>query len=475
MKKISIKTFYLLGIIAGGLIILGVGSSYALFTTSSEISSPITFSSTLNSDSDVIESVSVTVDKGKAMTYTLDISNTSNGSINYSTFYSYSGSDMDFGIDTSKGGLNSSGSLSSGGTGKIYVMIRNNSSTSKSLLIGIVSNRDNVVLGNEMNIFPNERLTNTVSGVITRLYNNSSKKPVVNNSITYQYDKVHSLMKDVGDNIRYYGANPDNYIYFNCDDYSNQSDSTCELWRIIGIVDGKPKIMRNSTIGAYSWDNKNIDTGADSDWGRNDWTDARLMKLLNPGYESEEVGGSLYYNSENGNCYAGQNNATKACDFTTTGLKNEITKELISESTWHLRGSGITFPDLAYDFERTMSHAYSGNSITWEGMIAVPYPSDYGYAADLNKCTIYLSDYDNDACAKNNWLRPILGGLHYGWLLSPAPNFSNTAGFISWEGKFYNSGAIYYGYNIFPTLHIDPELEISSGTGKIDDPYRLKV
>ena len=34
------------------------------------------------------------------------------------------------------------------------------------------------------------------------------------------------------------------------------------------------------------------------------------MKLLNPSYESETTGGSLYYNAKSGNCYAGQNNAT---------------------------------------------------------------------------------------------------------------------------------------------------------------------
>ena len=45
-----------------------------------------------------------------------------------------------------------------------------------------------------------------------------------------------------------------NYIYFNCSDYSNQSSSTCETWRIIGIFDGKVKIMRNNTIGELAWD-----------------------------------------------------------------------------------------------------------------------------------------------------------------------------------------------------------------------------
>ena len=75
---------------------------------------------------------------------------------------------------------------------------------------------------------------------------------------------------DPDNNIRYYGANPNNYIYFNCSDYSNQSDSTCEKWRIIGIFknmtkeDGsqtdlvkiiKDERLNNTTIG---WDKKAI-------------------------------------------------------------------------------------------------------------------------------------------------------------------------------------------------------------------------
>ena len=58
---------------------------------------------------------------------------------------------------------------------------------------------------------------------ITNLYENATKTTVTNNSITYQYDTKNSLMKDIGGNIRYYGASPNNYIYFNCSDYSNQS------------------------------------------------------------------------------------------------------------------------------------------------------------------------------------------------------------------------------------------------------------
>lgn len=69
-----------------------------------------------------------------------------------------------------------------------------------------------------------------------------------NNGISYEYDTTNDLMKDIDGNIRYYGANPNNYIYFNCDDYSKQSSSTCETWRIIGFFGDKIKIMKMNIL-----------------------------------------------------------------------------------------------------------------------------------------------------------------------------------------------------------------------------------
>lgn len=54
MKKVSIKTFYLLGVVSIGLIGLAIGSTYAMFTASAEISNPITISSNLTSNDDVM-------------------------------------------------------------------------------------------------------------------------------------------------------------------------------------------------------------------------------------------------------------------------------------------------------------------------------------------------------------------------------------------------------------------------------------
>ena len=96
--------------------------------------------------------------------------------------------------------------------------------------------------------------TTTNYGVGAVEYINSLFVPntsAVNNGITYSYDTTHKIMQDTQGNIRYYGASPNNYIYFNCDAYP---ETNCELWRIIGVVDGKVKLIRNESIGDYSWD-----------------------------------------------------------------------------------------------------------------------------------------------------------------------------------------------------------------------------
>ena len=326
---------------------------------------------------------------------------------------------------------------------------------------------------------------------IINLYTNASKSTVTNNSTTYNTAPSVSLMNDRlggttenldGGNIRYYGASPDNYIYFNCSDYSNQSNSTCEKWRIIGVFDGKLKIIRNESIEGYSWDNKNTTTGAEDDYGKNDWTTARLMKLLNPSdyYEVDAndngYGQSLYYNSERGTCYSGLNNATTPCDFTSTGIKNDITRNMIAEVTWNLGGwnTAKIYSDQIYTYERGTT-VYSGRSTSWTGKIALMYPSDYGYATDFTKCSQNLYNYDSStdsyACRTNDWLYNSANQ----WLLTPYSSNSYSA----WN--VYSSSRVHYGSfvcnanGVRPVLYLNSELEIDSGIGTSTNPYRLSA
>ena len=338
---------------------------------------------------------------------------------------------------------------------------------------------------------------NTIATYIRNLYTDAQKTIVTNNNIDYNVASSVSLMNDRfggttedldGGNIRYYGADPKNYIYFNCDTYPN---TNCELWRIIGVFDGKLKIIRNDSIGGYSLDNKNTSTGAEDDRGKNDWTTARLMKLLNPGdyytvdANDNGLGQSLYYNSASGKCYSGQNNATVDCDFTSTatqrGIKDDITREMIEEVTWNLGGilSTRIFVDQAYNYERETA-VYAGRATVWKGKIGLMYPSDYGYAADLSKCKdssgndLKLSNYnditDSYQCRNNNWMF----SSAYQWLLTPSSNYNNSGGGIRQDGSL----AGYYSWgpnNVHPTLYLNSALERASGEGTSDNPYTLKV
>ena len=339
-------------------------------------------------------------------------------------------------------------------------------------------------------------LAKTAAETITELYTSASKTAITNNSITYNTAPSVSLMNDRlggtttdldGGNIRYYGASPNNYIYFNCSDYSNQTSSTCETWRIIGVFDGKLKLIRGSQIGTYSWDNKDTSTGAESNFGKNDWTTARLMKLLNPSdyYTTDSndnnLGQGLYYNSASGKCYSGQNNATVDCNFTSTGIKNDITRNMIAETTYNLGGwnSNTVYPNLMYEKERGTT-VYTGRPTTpWTGKIALAYPSDYGYAADLNQCkdkTLY--DYNNSTCTSNNWMKAIItnNGSNSGWLLTPYSDYSGNVWYVYPVGNVYFNYTVYSAFGAVPVLSLSSELGIESGgDGSSSNPYKLSA
>ena len=309
------------------------------------------------------------------------------------------------------------------------------------------------------------------SALITNLYNNSTKTPVPNNSITYQYDTKNNLMQDTAGNIRYYGASPNNYVYFNCETYPS---TNCELWRIIGVFDGRIKLIRNETIGKYSWDTSA--SSVNSGYGVNEWSQADLMKLLNPGHESESVGGSLYYNSKSGTCYSGQNNATSSCNFTSTGIKNDTTRNMIAETTWNLGGWNLPnlFSNEMYEKERGTT-VYSGKSTTWTGKIALAYPSDYGYATDLSKCSQTLYNYNDSTCKSNDWMYSVItnSGRNAGWLLTPGSGYADSAFYVSWTGTVFNRNSIYFTDEVAPALYLGSDQDIVSGDGSQSNPYKL--
>ena len=464
MKK---KHLVIVGvIILSAIVILGLYQTFAL-------SGDITKDTNSYYNVTITDGTTVTVPANSTKTVYYKLTNINKGIVKYGVGYSGTNITVKYYTDTIDP---VTGTVDYGKSKYIKLSVENTGTTSSTATLSTILGYENggdLIVPSGVTLVTEKK--SPLSSYITNLYNNATKTAVINNSITYQYDPKNSLMKDVGNNIRYYGASPNNYIYFNCSNYSNQSSSTCETWRIIGVFDGKIKLIRNESIGEYSWDNKNVSTGAENDYGKNDWTDARLMKLLNPGYESKTTGGSLYYNAKSGNCYSGQSNATKACNFTSTGIKNTTTRNLISDTIYYLGGhnSFSVYPNQIYEKERGTT-VYSGRPTEWTGKIAQAYPSDYGYAADLGKCSQNLNNYNNSTCTSNNWMKAIVAP-NYGWLLTPRSGIASNVWYVYSSGGVYYNSYVYNAYGVAPVLFLNSDANVKSGTGTSSDPYQISV
>ena len=462
------------------LLILGVTVLYQTFATSSTISGDSTNGYTVTLDN----SGTVSIPASGSKTVYFKVKNTNNATVKYGV--GYSGSNITV-KEYSDSDNPSAGTISKGESKFVKLYITNSGTSASTATITTILGYEN---GGDLIVPSGYTLVTSIYTVpvnlvthITKLYTSATKTPKTVNSIEYNLAPSVSLMNDrLGSmstlidsgNIRYYGASPNNYIYFNCDDYSHQSSSTCELWRIIGVFDGKVKIMRNESIGDYSWDNKGTSSGAEDKYGKNNWSDARLMKMLNAGYESE-TGGSLYWKRQNGTCYSGQTaDTTKTCDMSSIGLKNDITRNMISETTYSLLGwnSNNIYSDQVYNYESPTGSVYNETTRdkSWTGKVALAYPSDYGYAADLNLSqTLY--DYDNSTCKSNDWMLNSAAQ----WLLTPYLGDSNGVWSVGSIGSV-NSGSItYYEYGVRPVLYLGSELEIKAGDGSNSTPYQLSA
>ena len=262
----------------------------------------------------------------------------------------------------------------------------------------------------------------------------------------------------VDNNLRYIGADPNNYVYFNCDDYDSPSSSTCELWRIIGIFNENShgrsgeklvKLIRSDSLGKIAWDS------ADT----NDWSTASLQTTLNGDY----LNGSRSYAS--------------------TGIKNDITRNMIANVTWKLGGSS-TYNDVTssmfYERERGTT-VYSGRPTTWQGKIALMYPSDYGYAtsggtttnreACLAKELFNWNSSSYSDCKNNDWIFNSTSQ----WTLTPDSSYSygvfrvHNTGYV---GNYYIADD---SFGFRPSVYLTSNVGISGGDGTMNNPYILKA
>ena len=351
----------------------------------------------------------------------------------------------------------------------------------------------------------------TAAWYVKKLYDSSAKSTATVNNITYNLapsvnlmnDRLASMSTDINDgNIRYYGADPDNYVWLG-DTYTSTYTFTSKgksitrnvgdrkLWRVVGVFDGRVKVVTADPISTQglSWDTSANEAGGNSGWGINQWgpsgsyEGSDLMRLLNEGYTG--TNGSLYWNKGTGTVYTGENNATTAnVSFANTGL-SASEKALIDTATWYTGAyNNISYVDAHYTAERgtmsgkaacTQGTTWCNDEVTrtstWTGKVGLIYPSDYGYAANLAQCNQELDAYNSTGCVDTDWLKP--SSLGY-WTMSPHAISVEAfrVFYVYGDGSLKYSGAL-YAYWVWPAVFLKSGVAISGGNGSESNPYVL--
>ena len=295
----------------------------------------------------------------------------------------------------------------------------------------------------------------------------------------------HGLLKDptVDENIRYSGANPKNYVEFGNDG---------ELWRIVGIfnvkdstgkIERKIKLVRNESLGDFSWD-----ATGDDNYGFNNWTEADLKNELNGDYLNTALTANTtnwynsYYDSTTKKRVLRQ---TGEFDYTKV-IKNNY-QNMISESVWNIGGniySNPTTPPYGlplldqYNKERGTITYKNSRPTEWTGKVGLIYASDYGYASTNSECrknlragVVYAKakeqyDYTNTKCKLDNWLQK----SSWYWTLSPCSVTSPSVFFVHHEGAVANNDA-YFSSGVWPAVYLKSNILIIGGDGTSLNPY----
>ena len=279
--------------------------------------------------------------------------------------------------------------------------------------------------------------------------------------------------KTTDKNLRYVGTSPKNYLKFNG-----------ETWRIIGVFnnittidengeekkESLVKIVRNDSLGKYSWDTS--ESSINSGYGINEWSQADLMTELNTDYINTSLtsGTTLWFNSNN-------NAKNGTYDYDKNIKSKSIDK--IAKVKWNLGGYNITSASALnmYNAERGTLHISNpSDGITrkdyWEGKIALIYPSDYGYASTNEACRDSMNSKTNNVfnCKNENWLFNNASQ----WTLSPYSDDANYV-FAVGSGGYIGYGSAHYTYGVRPVLFLKSDVVIAGGTGEsVENAYTLE-
>ena len=291
-------------------------------------------------------------------------------------------------------------------------------------------------------------------------------------SLTGLYHHDANLTNGAGDNsYRFAGNNPNNYVCFGSDDATCPTEN---LYRIIGVIDGKVKLIH--AYGATT-DMLGTDEGYaktyQAAWGSLSSYYKGNGDLIKIGtYKWNKTGDNTWSTSTTNTINLNKNYLTYL------DSKNTKWKNMIADTTWYVGGmteaNGYqSNAKTAYDYE-VGANKVATTTVT--SKIGMMYVSDYYYAASEDYWTLpgYNDSNGNDyrKSANDNWLYT---GLHE-WIISRRSDTSNLLFFVNAVCFVFNLPVDYSGGNaVRPSFSLSSSIKFTSGEGTAVNPIRIKL
>ena len=287
-----------------------------------------------------------------------------------------------------------------------------------------------------------------------------SQKSVSPVSKIYYHDST--LANGAGDNsYRYAGASEsvNNFVCFGSDAATCPTDN---LYRIIGVIDGKVKLIK------YDYATSSL-LGTDGDYSGSDTPDTNYYK------------GSLssidqyYWNEATGTNTWSESNLNKI-NLNTNFINNigSTWANKITTTTWKVGGNTYdniakSVPPVAYQNEIVSP----SENTTYDAKIGLMYASDYGFAASPSAWTKTLLNYSaNDtngtSIRSQNWM--YMG--YYDWMISRLSDYSDRAFLVGSVGDV-GGNIVSLGRGVRPSFNLSSSITYVSGSGSAVDPILI--
>jgi len=287
------------------------------------------------------------------------------------------------------------------------------------------------------------------------------------------YHHTSSLTNGAGDNSYRYAGASESVNNFVCFGSTTNPCPTDNLYRIIGVIDGKVKLIK------YDYANSNL-LGTDGDYFGAGEPDTYFYKGSLSSIDDYRWN---YNNNTTINNGKGSNEWSTSLlnktNLNTNYLNNIGTtwSNLIEDATWKVSGHttySVT-PREMYTGEITNATKTYGPS-DGTSKIGLMYASDYGFAASPSAWTMTLSytesdnGYDSNAVRSVNWM--YMGYVE--WTITPHASAIIYAFYLSnygnLSGNFVKNGA-----GSRPVLYLKSSVLYAGGSGTKDSPITLVV